>query len=228
MIFLRSRSDFQAFQTKIAELTPLSPGPNITSHHPMPSRRDAAHQPSHRYRSPSRSRSPVVRRSGGYLWHWELTRSVTTLADAFLDQETHPETLEGMWAEAADLRNRFIQHMEDRKVKHEGYSDPKGRNQEQIEANSQPSVVNWIGKLQELCQKRAARPLEKHEVCFTTETLSTHPNVFQSVVRSELFSNGPFEGERCSSKKAAEHSASAAAIEGEFPQFFDNPEGQQE
>eukprot|EP00434_Breviolum_minutum_P045157 symbB.v1.2.040424.t2/scaffold7221.1/size14631/1 len=173
-----------AFQTKIAELTHFHRGPNLTSHHPMPSRRDAAHQqPSHRYRSPSRSRSPVARRTGGYLWHWELTRSVTTLADAFLDQETHPETLEGMWAEAADLRNRFIQHMEDRKVKHEGYSDPKGRNQEQIEANSQPSVVNWIGKLQELCQKRAARPLEKHEVCFTTETLSTHPNVFQSVVR---------------------------------------------
>lgn len=157
---------------------------------------------------------------------------MTTLADAFLDQETHPETLEGMWAEAADLRNRFIQHMEDRKVKNEGYFDSRNQRempgQEQIEANSQPSVVNWIGKLQELCQKRAARPLEKHEVCFTTETLGTNPNVYQSVVRSELFSNGSYEGERCSSKKAAEHSASAAAIEGEFPQFFDNPEGQQE
>ena len=157
---------------------------------------------------------------------------MTTLADAFLDLETHPETLEAMWAEAADLRNRFIQHMENRKVNNSsGYFDNRNQSrevQEQIEAHSQPSTVNWIGKLQELCQKRAARPLEKHEVCFTTETLGRNPHVYQSVVKSELFANGPFHGERCSSKKAAEHSASAAAIEGEFPQFFGNAEGQPE
>ena len=90
---------------------------------------------------------------------------MTTLADAFLDLETHPETLEAMWAEAADLRNRFIQHMENRKVNNSsGYFDNRNQSrevQEQIEAHSQPSTVNWIGKLQELCQKKSSSSFGK-------------------------------------------------------------------
>eukprot|EP00490_Sorites_sp_Unknown_P003900 CAMPEP_0114652748 /NCGR_PEP_ID=MMETSP0191-20121206/9246_1 /TAXON_ID=126664 /ORGANISM="Sorites sp." /LENGTH=111 /DNA_ID=CAMNT_0001867457 /DNA_START=33 /DNA_END=368 /DNA_ORIENTATION=- len=84
---------------------------------------------------------------------------------------------------------------------------------------------NWIGKLQELCQKKMKRNLEKQEITFNTESHGSAGNPsFQSTVFSELFVS-PVMGEPSGSKKQAEHAAARAAIEQEFPEFVEDPEG---
>ena len=86
------------------------------------------------------------------------------------------------------------------------------------------SMFNWIGKLHELYQKKLERPVQKDEIRFTTKEKlgpSKH-TMFQCTVDAKEFQAGPFVGETCRAKKAAQHSAARAALENEFPHFLDD------
>lgn len=173
----------------------------------------------------------------------EIRKTLQEVVNAFMDMDVDSDEVQSLWDNAFSLRRRFRQtgFRLARCMRPErpltrlapeplrppppppllALPPPPPTKQEEAKAQA---VVNWIGKLHELYQKKLGmdRKTQKQEIRFDTEKKpgnGIHQLMFQSTVHAQEFKAGPFVGDECTTKKAAEHSAARVAVESEFPHF---------
>ena len=170
-------------------------------------------------RERSRSHSRNLRPS-----QTQLRDAIEDLNRQILDLDIPSDHLQTQWHRILYLRERLVSHRLNKAARRttsvSQYQQPPAH---PLKAPARDCPQNnWIGKLQELYAKATQRPIQKGDILFSTQEVTTPTTPtskeFRSVVEAPNF-RYPYHGELCHTKKLAEHSAAYAAICSEFPEF---------
>ncbi|CAE7940008.1 unnamed protein product [Symbiodinium necroappetens] len=170
-------------------------------------------------RERSRSHSRNLRPS-----QTQLRDAIEDLNRQILDLDIPSDHLQTQWHRILYLRERLVSHRLNKAARRttsvSQYQQPPAHPLKAPARDCRQN--NWIGKLQELYAKATQRPIQKGDILFSTQEVTTPTTPtskeFRSVVEAPNF-RYPYHGELCHTKKLAEHSAAYAAICSEFPEF---------
>lgn len=170
-------------------------------------------------RERSRSHSRNLRPS-----QTQLRDAIEDLNRQILDLDIPSDHLQTQWHRILYLRERLVSHRLTKAARRttsvSQYPQPPAHPLKAPARDCRQN--NWIGKLQELYAKATQRPIQKGDILFSTQEVTTPTTPtskeFRSVVEAPNF-RYPYHGELCHTKKLAEHSAAYAAICSEFPEF---------